>query len=188
MPISLLLKDKGVLRRGKRPTPSPKKCSCLLTRLQLFQAQNQGHPIRKDRESVNGHQPLPKEGVPSSPEVPVSQGRDQPPVFWNPEVVYKLAPTPCCPSGSLQRQRGHTPLNQGSPQEKGRGEGPCISSCFLPRMTQRAERPRCAVNRGSSGWGLVCGDWGWGCWGGGREWAGGFCTDARPAKPPLYGS
>lgn len=25
-------------------------------------------------------------------------------------------------------------------------------------MTQRAERPHCAVNRGSSGWGLVCGD------------------------------
>lgn len=121
-----------MLRRGKRPTPSPKKCSCLLTRLQLFQAQNQGHPIRKDRESVNGHQPLPKEGVPSSPEVPVSQGRDQPPVFWNPEVVYELAPTPCCLLGSLQRQRGHNPLTRGPRKKRGEGNGPASPPASSP--------------------------------------------------------
>lgn len=103
-----------------RPTPSPEKCSCLLQGLQLFQAQNQGHQIRKDRESVNRATGAAK-GSPSSPGMPVSKGRGQPPAFGNPEAVCELAPTPHCLLGSLQKQRGHNPLHQGSQLEKGGG-------------------------------------------------------------------
>lgn len=43
-----------------------------------------------------GHHAPPR-GFPSSPWVPVSQGRDQPPAFGNSEAVYELAPHPSLP-------------------------------------------------------------------------------------------
>lgn len=137
-----------------------------------------------------GHHALPRD-FPSWPGAPVSQDRDQPPAFGNPEAVNELAPTPRCLLGSLQRQRGHHLCTRSPNKKRGARNGPSSRlASFLPAVTQRAERSlRCAANPGSSGWKSPGGPAGSKCvggGGGGRCWGrvGGLRADARPASAP----
>lgn len=84
-----------------------------------------------------GHQKLPR-GFPCSAGAPVSQDRDQPPAFGNPEAVYELAPTPRGLLGSLQRQRGHNTCTKSPNKKRGGGNGTSSRpASFLPAVTQR---------------------------------------------------
>lgn len=137
-----------------------------------------------------GPHALPRD-FPSWPGAPVSQDRDQPPAFGNPEAVNELAPTPRCLLGSLQRQRGHHLCTRSPNKKRGARNGPSSRlASFLPAVTQRAERSlRCAANPGNSGWKSPGGPAGSKCvggGGGGRCWGrvGGLRADARPASAP----
>ena len=130
-------------------------------------------------------------GFPSWPGAPVSQDRDQPPAFGNPEAVNELAPTSRCLLGSLQRQRGRHFCTRSPNKKRGAGNGPSSRlASFLPAVTQRAERLlRCAANPGSSGWksrGGRARSKRVGGGGGGRCWGrvGGLRADPRPRLPP----
>lgn len=96
--------------------------------------------------------------------------------------------TPCCLLGYWQRQKGNNPLHQGSQQEKRRGNGPFISSCFFPRhdsahiATTLRSKPRGLQLEWAGNLCVMMGEAG--CWTRVCVWGGGLCTDTRPVTAP----
>lgn len=118
------------------PHPFPEKCSCLFARLLLFQAQNQGHKIRKDRESVNGSSGA-AEGFPLH-----TRGAGSPGTGITPHPVaqtlrqYELCP-PLVVLGDLYRGKGTLRLCTGGCKDRDGGNGPPSRPASSPAMTQR---------------------------------------------------
>lgn len=125
----------------------------LLARLQQFQAQNQGHKIRKDSKVLMGHAARQQRSFPFSQGLPRKEPKSPTP-SREPGGGIRADPPPTHRFlRSLNRKWDPNALHSGErlqKREKGSVSSPHLASS--PGMTQRAELLRGAANRQGAGW------------------------------------